>query len=836
MDKNQKTDTFDRVIDLTGEWTFYENQADNPEKYPAKVPGCVHQDLMQNTLIPDPFYRDNEKKVQWVGERDWCFEREFKINDTQLNNSSFTLICEGLDTYAKIYLNRHEVGATENMFRRYDFPVQHLLKPGTNKIQIFFTSPFKKVAEQVPATKRTLPSANEPDLPTAPYVRKAPYHFGWDWGPRLVTMGIWKSIYLEDQQFTKINQLHVHQSFKKQKKEITQVVLDIRCEIKHPPNCVQNLTAEIVLTQKENQISRTEYSLSAAETELTTSIKIDQPGLWWPNGYGKQSFYTVTIKLFQDELAIDRVTKRVGIRELILNQKEDKWGHAFEFIVNGVPIFIKGANWIPVDNFLPRITRERYEQLIRSSAQANMNMLRVWGGGIYEADAFYDLCDEYGMLIWQDFMFSCAQYPVDEPFLENVREEMKQAILRLKHHPCLALWCGNNEIEWGWESKLPPQLFKDYLKLFYQEIPDLVKQYDPDTNYWSSSPAGTNLMDANDQNSGDMHCWDVWHGHKPFTYFKEIHPRFLSEFGFQSFPLINYINKFTKPEEQNISHPVMEVHQKCVGGNKNIVQYMLDHYRMPKDFESFVWISQLLQAEGIKVGVEHIRSIRPRCMGSLYWQLNDCWPVASWASIDYEGTWKALNYYAKRFYAPVLIYPNQAKNRIELNVISDRKQSFKGQVNWQIMDLEGNTLESQQHENVEVVPLSSTFIETIDLLQLSAKLNKLSHFFHCWINDGDNLLSSNIVHFVPLKQIELPEPKIEINWQEQEDHFLIKLKSDVLVKHTYLELEGIEQRFSDNFFDMIPNQEKVVEVTKPTRHSMENLNSLLKITHLGLTY
>jgi beta-mannosidase len=555
---------------------------------------------------------------------------------------------------------------------------------------------------------------------------------------------------------------------------------------------------------------------------------------------GPQNLYTVTIELYQKGRLLDIVEKKIGFRTLVLEQVDDEWGKSFRFVVNGVPFFAKGGNWIPADSFPPRVTREKYETLLRDCAAAHMNMLRVWGGGIYESPDFYDLCDELGLVVWQDFMFACAMFPGDEPFLENVRAEAEYVIKELRHHASLGLWCGNNECEegwfyWGWKEKYPPQVWADYEKIFHQILPAAVEKFDVRRPYWPSSPHSEKVGDPRSDRSGDMHYWGIWHGQEPFAEYRKKFHRFFSEFGFQSFPLLETVKTFTLPEDWNIASPVMEQHQKHPEGNRLILLYLLDHYRLAKDFESLLWLSEVLQAEGMKVAVEHFRSQMPRIMGALYWQINDCWPVASWSGTDYYGNWKALHYYARRFYSPVLLAPVDDEKMLKIYAVSDLSQPVDAELFVGVYTYGGKAVQEGK-TSIRLDPRSSRVVLNKPLEELRQGLAPEDIYLYAELKKGNETLSRNIFHFSELKRVNLPPPDIRSEVLDQGGKIIVRLTAQRLAKDVFLSAPGFKGRFSDNFFDLIPGRIVDVSLTSAQPVKPEELRQSLKVVSLRDTY
>lgn len=785
---------------LDGEWQFH--KVGREEWHPAHVPGTVHLDLIEAGLIPDPFYRDNELKVQWVEYEDWEYKKEFKIPGQMLNKAHVELVAQGLDTFAAIFLNGQKVAETDNMFRGYRIDIKPFLRAGKNEIVVRFDSPIQRAKIMEEKLPYKLPGGS-------PHVRKAPYHFGWDWGPRLVTCGIWRSLSLEAWGVARLDELEITQEFLEKNKVLLRTKASVLADR------ARRVAVKATISGKKTFSHSESVDLKPGLNINEKSFSIVNPELWWPAGMGEQNLYTVKIELFEKGRLLDSVEKRIGFRRLALEQKEDEWGKSFRFVVNGVPFFAKGGNWIPADSFSPRVTKQKYEALLRDCVAANMNMLRVWGGGIYESPEFYNLCDELGLTVWQDFMFACAMFPGDAAFLENVKAEAEYVVKELRHHPSIALWCGNNECEegwfhWGWKEQYPPKVGEDYDRIFHQILPQAVEKYDPARAYWPSSPHSEKIGDPRSDKSGDMHYWGIWHGKEPFKEYRKKFHRFFSEFGFQSFPLIETVKTFALPQDWNIASPVMEQHQKHPEGNRLILLYMLDHYRLAKDFESLLWLSEVLQAEGMKIGVEHFRSQMSRIMGALYWQINDCWPVASWSGTDYFGTWKALHYYAKRFYGPVLVAPIDDEKTLKIYGVSDLNQPVDAELYVGIFTYGGKMIQEGKN-NVRLEPRSSRVIMSKPLEELKRNLPPEEVYLYCELRRGAGKLSSNVFHFSELKKVDLPQPEIKTEVAERDGRTVIRLEAARLAKDVYLSVPGFKGRFDDNFFDMIPG--RVYEVT-----------------------
>lgn len=810
---------------LDGQWQF--RQLNKDPWHPASVPGCVHLDLIAAGIIPDPFYRDNELKVQWVEREDWEYRREFELPRTILGKKHVELVAKGLDTFATLFLNGQKVAETDNMFREHRIDIKPYLKAGKNIIVVRFDSPVRRAGLLEGKLPYKLPGGS-------PHLRKAPYHFGWDWGPRLASCGIWRSLIIEAWDGGRISELEIEEEFI----DTSRVVLRLKTGIISDRG--QNLAIKATILGEE-PISHTEpIQAKAGENINEKSLGILNPRLWWPAGMGEQDLYAVRVELYRKGRLLDSLEKRIGIRNLVLEQIPDEWGKSFRFVVNGIPFFAKGGNWIPADSFPPRVSRQKYEQLLSDCVEANMNMLRVWGGGFYESPDFYDLCDELGLVVWQDFMFACAMFPGDEAFLENVRAEAEDVVKKLRHHPSLALWCGNNECEegwfhWGWKQQYPPQVWDDYERIFHQILPQAVAKFDPARPYWPSSPHSEKVGDPRSDGSGDMHYWGIWHGREPFTEYRKKFHRFFSEFGFQSFPLMETIKMFALPGDWNIASPVMEQHQKHPEGNRLILLYLLDHFRLPKDFPSLLFVSEILQAEGMKTGVEHFRSQMPRIMGALYWQINDCWPVASWAGTDYYGNWKALHYYARRFYNPILVAPIDDEKALKVYGISDLAEPVEADLTLGVYTYGGETVAEGKNQ-VKLEPKSSRLLMSKPLDELRKGRSPEEVYLLCELRRGGEILSSNIYHFSALKRVDLPQPEIKVEVFEREGKPGVRLESSRLAKDVYLEAAGFKGRFSDNFFDLVPGrvQEVIFISDKPVETGA--FREALKIISLRDTY
>jgi len=812
---------------------------------PAEVPGCIQTDLLRNKIIPEPFYRDNEKKLQWIGLEDWQYQTSFDVSAAMLERKHIELLFRGLDTYATVYLNGQGVLRAENMFRIWRIDAKQYLKQGSNILQVVFRSPINEVLKQIQGMPYHLPSISvhdadvEKGIGTDPYTRKAPYQYGWDWGPRFVTMGVWRPVSLESWDDAVIRDLHIAQN------DVTVDVADIAAnlEIEADANTSAKITINYTApeTKSAKKIDRS-VTLVRGLNQVTVPIEIEKPARWFPAGYGPQSLYEFSATLEMKKGAVDQAKARTGLRSLQLRRDADHWGRSMEFVINGIPIFGKGADVIPFDSFPSRVTAATYRDILQSARDANMNMIREWGGGIYEGDEFYNICDELGLIIWQDFMFGGDMHPGNAEFLDNVRHEAIDQVKRLRNHPSIVIWCGNNEVETGWwhwgdrqqfkaeiGQKAAEKVWQDYMVLFNRVLPDVVVQYGQPVPYWPSSPSANFEDEPDTQRIGDMHYWQVWHALAPIENYKQQTPRFMTEFGFQSFPEMNTIKSFSTPEDWDISSAVMLSHQKNKGGNGRIYDYLLRYFGQPKDFASFLYASQVMQAEAIKMGAEHFRRSRPRTMGSLYWQLNDCWPVASWSSIDYSGRWKALQYYARRFYNDLLVSPNEENSALQIYVVSDKQQPQPAQLRVRLMDLTGKVLE-EKSADIQVKPLASDIYLSLPVTQLLAQRQREQVFIDSQLLVAGKIVSRNLYFFAKMKEVRLPQPEIKADIQPAGNSYKVTLQSSQVGRDVYLSFGNLDAKFSDNYVDLLPGETMQIEVT--SKASLDQLRRELKIVSL----
>jgi beta-mannosidase len=832
-----------------GQWKQSADTGALGQWHAAQIPGVVQTDLLENHLIPQPFERDNETRLQWIGESDWEYQTAFAMDAAGLAREHADLVFDGLDTFADVYLNEHLIAQTDNMFRRYRISAKKFLQPGSNTLRIVFHSPITKMLPYVKSLPYVLPAisttngGNEENLATSPYTRKAPYNYGWDWGPRFVTEGIWRAVRLESWDAVRVENFHIHQE--SVGKDLAKLTAEFEIEASAPANVTIGVSHNEIAGKPADD-GRQTFPVDVGMNRISIPIRIVSPKLWYPVGYGAQDRYHFAAELRVGKGLVANAALNTGLRTVELRRVNDQWGKSFEFVVNGIPVYAKGANAIPFDSFPARVTRAAYRQILESARDAHMNMVREWGGGIYESDDFYEICDELGILVWQEFTFGGDMIPGDVAYRENVREEAVQQVKRLREHPSIAVWCGNNEVETGWlhwgdrvafrdtvARPVSERVWQDYMVMFADILKNVVHEYGNGVPYKPSSPSADFEEPADNDHNGDVHSWVVWHQQAPPQEYLRTQPRFVSEYGFQSFPEMRTIRAFAQPGDLDIRSTVMQSHQKNHGGNERILTYMLREYREPKDFPSFVYLSQVQQAEVIKMGAEHFRRSRPRTMGTLYWQLNDCWPVASWSSIDYYGRWKALQFYTRRFYDDVLISPYEHDGKVEVYVVSDKLESLTGKVHARLMDFMGNVLWEKTQE-VQLPAASSAIYSTLDEKELfadSAKTDRRKDFLILDLEVAGKNVSRNSVFFDVTHNLELPvSPKIESRLSKTADGYVLTLQARQLARDVQISFGDLDAQVSDNYFDLLPGEE--VTVTVKSGASLEQVQSALKTISL----
>jgi beta-mannosidase len=837
---------------LEAKWEFRAisktDRAELQDWHPAHVPGVVQTDLFKDGLIPDPFYQDNDTRLQWTGLTDWEYRTTFQADAATLAHDHVDLVFEGLDTYADVYVNDQVALHGDNMFRRWRVPVKSLLKTGPNTLRIVFHSPIESMIPKVKALPYILPSVttnntgNEENVATAPYTRKAGYQYGWDWGPRYVTEGIWQPIRVETWDALRIENFHVQQE------TITKTDAAVNAEFNIEAGRSTPASLEVTygpLAGTAFPAVRQSVQLVPGLNRISVPIHIANPKLWYPNGYGTQDRYQFSAVVRTGKDIAANAALKTGLRSIELRREVTKTGKSFAFIVNGIPVFAKGADVIPFDSFPNRVTPEIHRQILESARDAHMNMVREWGGGYYESDDFYDICDELGILVWQEFMFGGDMVPGGADFQNSVKQEAIDQVTRLRDHPSIVLWCGNNEIETGWVHWGDRQIFKesvsatdrekvwtDYVVLFHGILSGVVAQYAAPVPYWGSSPSANFENPPDSQTDGDMHYWQVWHALAPIEMYTQQFPRFMSEYGFQSFPEMRTIRTFAKPEDMDIRSATMQDHQKNHGGNERILSYMLRWYPEPKDFESFVYLSQVLQAEAIKVGAEHLRRQMPNTMGSLYWQLNDCWPVASWASIDYYGRWKALQYYSKRFYDDVIVSPFRHDGKVDVYVVSDKLQPLNGTIHTRLLDFSGKVL-SEKTQDVQIPAQSSAIYFTVDQKELLANADPTKSFLVFDLTVGGQQVSRNLIFFDTMHNLDLPKPvKIETSLDKSNGGYAVTLRSPALARSVFVSFGDLDVKTEDNYFDLLPGEAVTVKLKTPAAVTLDQLKSGIRVISL----
>lgn len=800
-------------VNLGGAWRMRE--ADSETWHSAHVPGSVYADLTADGTMPDPFWRENELDAFERMKKDYVYQRAFTVTEAQLAHAHVELVCEGLDTLAHVSLNGREIAFADNMHITWVWDVKEQLHAGENTLEIRFDSPIlycAKKAEEAPGWE------SSDATPGFRHLRKAHCMFGWDWGPRLPDAGIWRPIFLRTWDTARLENALMLQAHHDGVVDVT-----IRPEIAGESAWSAEITAP------DGEVLTLPETMAAEQV-----IAIQNPQLWWPNGLGKQPLYRVTVRLATGDTRM----WRIGLRTMTVSREKDEWGEEFCHVVNGMKVFAMGADYIPEDNILARVTPERTRRLLEDCKAANFNAIRVWGGGYYPDDAFYDICDELGLLVWQDLMYACAFYDLTPDFERSIRVETHQNVARLRHHASLALICGNNEMEmfmagansalinhrtWEFVPTYPHHI-TDYVKMFEYILPAIVKETAPQTYWWPASPSSGGNFDApNDENRGDNHYWDVWHGEKPFTEYRKFFFRYASEFGFQSFPCLKSVKQFTLPDDRNIFSRVMERHQRNQAANGKILSYLSQTFRYPNSFDDLLYASQLMQAEAIRYGVEHWRRNRGRCMGAIIWQLNDIWPVASWASIDYYGRWKALHYAAKRFFAPVMIsaeeegelsqnpkineyHPAPLEKSFRLNVCNETLRDVTGEVVWALRAPDGEIVRQNQ-QTLTIPAMSAKWLDKVDCADASLTGHYVSFAFVV-----DNVaVSEGTCIFCAPKHFEFVDPRLTV--ETRGDTLLVT--SHAYAKQVWLESEDADLLLDDNAFDMNPGT-KVVRVVRGT--------------------
>ncbi|MHA1699371.1 MAG: beta-mannosidase [Promethearchaeota archaeon] len=864
-----------KKIKLENHWRLI--QEERQLDLPVSIPTTVFEALIENNVIDDPFHGLNEKKVSWVHESSWKYRTMFRIDDDIYSHDNVLLQFNGLDTIAEIHLNGEMIGKANNMFMVHEFNVKDHLVTGDNHLEVVFHSPTKTAKALMKKNRIYLGQPfSKVALPGVSYLRKAQYSFGWDWGPKLPDVGIFKPVQLVCFDAVRIRSTNIRQEFHYNKDPLSnlksndfqglkvqrvKLKVGIELDLSIPTDSLvnANLKSRVELVTTDGKSYRDECQIRSSDLEV--EFTIENPVLWWTHDLGEPNLHDLKVTVFKDEEIIDKLDLKIGIRDIRLVREPDEWGETFFFMLNGVPIFARGANWIPVDSFIARGKKKGlYQQLLKDARKTNMNMIRVWGGGLYEDDVFYNLCDKIGLLVWQDFPFACAIYPTSKEFIENVTREAIQNIKRLRIHPSLALWCGNNEVEQlmgiylgitCWASffryfKLvnKKEFISAYNNMFEEILPDLVRKHDKTRAYWPSSPSNgienkkRGLINSNSPSTGDSHFWKVWHQGAPFSEYRKFYSRFMSEYGFESFPSMKTIASFCPKNQYRFNSPIMKNHQKNLAGNKLILRYIKRRFRIPAEFEKQVMLSQITQAEAIEYGIEHWRRNRTRfrCMGSLYWQLNDCWPVASWSSIDYYGRWKALNYIAKRAYEPIFPSVEESPRAVRFWITNDKVEPCSGKYEWVMMDSKGNKLGEREFD-VDIQGCISKIVDEIKIAELTGNNpglhDKIIFYRFKFMEKGKVKIHRGFKLFARPKDFPLVPPGL--SWELEEtnsepDHGILfltlKIHTTNIALYVYLDSTRLDFIASDNFFSMRPNELREITLELKIRED-QTIQSLL---------
>ena len=823
-----------QVCTLHSDWTFC--QVGDTLWSDAKVPGTIHQDLLNHNRIPNPFYGMNEEAVQWVENEDWMYRTSFVVTEEQLNRDAAVLELDGLDTYADVFLNGALILRSDNMFVGHKVPVKSVLRKGENRLLIRFRSAVKEALPQWETNGFDYPADNDHSSKRVSiYTRKAPYSYGWDWGIRLATCGIWRPVRLVFSDIARIEDYYVRQASVSASKADVDNRLEITNVTSQPVSALLKVTYHY--TANDTKEVQKQIELRPGENTVSLPVMIDNPHLWMPNGWGEPSLYKFTASVSVDGVEVASQERQVGLRSIRVVMEDDEHGKSFYFEVNGHPMFAKGANFIPDDALLPNVTPERYKRIFEDVKAANMNMLRVWGGGIYEDDKFYDEADRNGILIWQDFLFACTTYPHDPLFLKRVEAEAEYNIKRLRGHASLAMWCGNNEIYegvryWGWKNKYTAEAFAEmnsgYDVLFRQLLPDMVKRFDSERFYMHGSPYEANWGRKESWKIADSHNWGTWYGRKPFESFDSEIPRFMSEYGFQAFPEMKTIRTFAEEKDFELESPVMNAHQKATIGNALIKQTMGLYYKVPAKFEDLVYVGLVLQGQGMRHGIEAHRRNRPYCMGSLFWQLNDSWPVVSWSSIDYYGNWKAMQYQSQRAFAPVLINAIKEGDDLCVYLISDELQDRDDvRLTVELMDFDGKS-HGKWTQNGKLTANTSMLFLKKRVDEFLSKQDAVTSFLRFTLKAKNGAaLADEVFYFAYPKDQKLPEARIETSVKKRGEAIEMTLKTDKLARDIFIEVPVQGVRFSDNFFDLLPGQRKKITITSPEGYSLKDFTFTL---------
>jgi beta-mannosidase len=796
-----KTTPLVRTIPLTKEWVFYDHQSGN--WYPAQVPGAIHTDLHRNGLIDDPFYGCNEQDLQWIGRIDWVYKTTFLLEDTDSGAENISLVFEGLDTYADVYLNNQKILEAKNMFRTWEIPCNENLRPGENNLEIRFQSAENRFLKDSAAHPYPLPGGRWV------FARKAAYHFGWDWGPKFITAGIWKPVYL------KLRNSHDVEDIYLTTKSINQTQAQISAEITISSTETEAATVSIFNRTDGKIITKENFRLKPDQDEYQIDFVIKDPILWWCNGLGEPHLYKLLFEIKTASGEVFTQNLNYGIRTIELVREPDEFGTSFYVKINDTPVFMKGANIIPPHSFMPETGRQDYEKLVQLAVESNMNMLRVWGGGVYKDDEFYQLCDENGILVWQDFMFACAMYPGDDDFVENVRQEAIDQVKRLRNHTSLALWCGNNEVDegwhnWGWQRQHDlsdedsAAIWNGYKKIFHEILPEVISTLDQKRQYTSTSPMhGWGRKES--LSEGPAHYWGVWWGQEPFEVYLDKVPRFMSEYGFQAMPSLSAISSIQPQDKDTLFSDALRCHQKHPTGFETIELYLERKHLFPKTLEQLIYFSQLIQAKGITMAIEAHRRAKPRCMGTLYWQLNDCWPVTSWSGTDFYGNRKALQYAVKNSYRDILVSIHKQDTVGEVYIVSDRHNPVKGKLDLSVRHFDGS-LVWQYEKQIEIPANSSAEVANFTTNTMLNGFPPEQCIMHASFTTHQNETYRSQAFFEKYGDLKLPKSALEYEVKKVPNGHEIIVRAENFAAFVHLFLADSHAVFSDNFFHLMPGE------------------------------
>ncbi len=784
---------------LNGKWLF--KSTDESQWMEATVPGCNFLDLMDNGVIDDPFLFTTEKEVKWVGKKDWEYKKIFSVNKEELSSDNILLNAKMLDTICEVSINGRHVFNGDNCFVAYSVPIKEYLTLGENEIRILFHSPVNFVSEKYRDCPTPVNSNGQNGIV---HIRKPQCHFGWDWGPVLPASGITKDIEIEYVNGGRIDFLVVKQKLDGNTATIT-------AEIES--TVYQDVKYTITLTTPDGEEIRRDGDKAV--------FTVENPQLWWTkelSGKDRQPLYKISAAILLGDNAVDTAEKSIGIRTIYLNRERDEYGQNFRFELNGVPLFIKGANYIPPDSFITRFGEKETDYLLDAAQFSNMNMLRIWGGGYYESDAFYSKCDERGILLWQDFMFACQAYPFfNDDFLTNVKDEVKYNVRRLCHHPSLAVWCGNNEIEDMHMAWVHMQKYVEWTEKFFHNIlGDEIRKYDRSTPYTPGSPIGiSHNKGVSADNVGDTHLWGVWHGLQPMNYYRKRMTRFCSEFGFESLPDTKSIRKFAGDGKHSLNDKIFLAHQKCIGGNDKMVYYIATRFNLPKRFDDYVYLSQVTQLECIADATEHWRRYKGRCNGSMYWQFNDCWGVCSWSGMDYYGNYKALQYGAKHFNAPLSVSIEDSDERIGIFVLNDLNEKRDVICRYEIFDFTNGVVKSEE-KAVCIAPVSNEPVFMLNPQKLSSTYGKNKTGVAVKLIENGKVIQQKTVLPDKEKNLSLPKAKLRTKIYINGNRLTLCISSDKYARLVKAESSISSAPFSDNFFDLLPGEKKEITICDDT--------------------